>query len=176
MRSTPARLALLASVPVSLALATGASPIIYAPLIVLAGMSYGALFTPSFSLVSEGAEGAGLAQGMAFGLMNAAWATGAMVGPAAAGLIAGATGDAIPFVLAAACPLAALAFLRASLATRGPVRSQPRRSRPQRANASARGLAEQQRVEGAKAVAIVEAQRGGVRVGDADAHLPRPGR
>jgi MFS family permease len=119
----PARLALLASVPVSLALATGASPIVYAPLIVLAGMSYGALFTPSFSLVSEGAEGAGLAQGMAFGLMNAAWAVGAMLGPAAAGLIAAATGDAIPFVLAAACALAALAFLREPAATRWSLRS-----------------------------------------------------
>jgi MFS family permease len=110
----PARLALLASVPVSLALATGASPIIYAPLIVLSCMSFGALFTPSFSLVSEGAEDAGLAQGMAFGLMNAAWATGAMIGPAAAGAIAGAAGDSIPFLLAAAGCVAALAFLRAS--------------------------------------------------------------
>ena len=112
---TPARLALLASVPVSLALATGASPVIYAPLVVLAGMAYGALFTPSFSLVSEGAESAGLAQGMGFGLMNAAWAVGAMIGPAAAGTIAGATGDAIPFVLAAAGSVAALIFLRPSV-------------------------------------------------------------
>jgi len=111
----PARLALLASIPVSLALAVGASPVIYAPLVVLAGMSYGALFTPSFSLVSEGAESAGLAQGMAFGLMNAAWATGAMIGPAAAGAIAGATGDAIPFVLAAAGCVAALVFLRPAI-------------------------------------------------------------
>jgi MFS family permease len=121
---TPARLALVASVPVSLALATGAAPIVYAPLVVIAGMSYGALFTPSFALVSEGAESAGLAQGMAFGLMNAAWATGAMIGPAAAGLIAGATGDAVPFLLAAACPLAALAFLRPPLAPRWSLRSQ----------------------------------------------------
>jgi MFS family permease len=112
---TPARLALLASVPVSLALATGASPVIYAPLVVLAGMAYGALFTPSFSLVSEGAESAGLAQGMGFGLMNAAWAIGAMIGPAAAGTIAVATGDAIPFVLAAVGCLAALILLRPSV-------------------------------------------------------------
>jgi MFS family permease len=109
---TPARLALLASVPVSLALATGTSPLIYAPLVVIACMSYGALFTPSFALVSEGAEHAGLAQGMAFGLMNAAWALGALVGPAAAGVIAGATGDAIPFVLASASCVAALILLR----------------------------------------------------------------
>jgi MFS family permease len=115
-----ARVALIASVPVSLALATGASPIVYAPLVVLAALTYGGLFTPAFSLVSEGAESAGLAQGMAFGLLNAAWATGAMVGPAAAGSIAGATGDAVPFVLAAAACVAALVLLRPSVGLAAP--------------------------------------------------------
>jgi MFS family permease len=108
---TPARLALLAAIPVSLALATGAEPAIYVPLMVLAAMSYGALFTPSFSLVSECAEATGLAQGMAFGLMNAAWAVGAMAGPALAGTVAGATGDAVPFIIAAAgCAVAFVLF------------------------------------------------------------------
>ncbi len=105
---TPARLALLGAVPASLALASGAGPVIYAPLVVAAGMIYGALFTPSFSLLSEGAEQAGLAQGMAFGLMNAAWATGAMVGPAGAGALAGVTGDSLAFLFVAA--LCAVAF------------------------------------------------------------------
>ncbi len=110
---TPARLGLLAGIPVSLALATDASPPVYVPLMVLAAMSYGALFTPSFSLVSEGAERAGLAQGMAFGLMNASWAVGAMAGPAIAGAIASATGDTIPFLLAAAgCALGFVLFRR----------------------------------------------------------------
>jgi MFS family permease len=119
---TPARFALLASVPVSLALATNAVPGIYVPLMVLAGMSYGALFTPSFSLVSEGAERAGLAQGMGFGLMNAAWAVGAMAGPAAGGAIAGATGDSTPFILAAVgCALAFLMFRRRDASTTGSV-------------------------------------------------------
>jgi MFS family permease len=108
---TPARLALLASIPISLALSTNASPAFYVPLIVLAGMSYGALFTPSFALVSEGAERSGLAQGMAFGLMNAGWAVGALGGPVAAGAIAGALSDSAVFILAAVgCLLALLAF------------------------------------------------------------------
>src|SRR5271155_619969 len=62
--------------------------------------------------VSEGAESSRLAQGVGFGLMNAAWAVRAVIGPAAAGTIAGATGDAIPFVLAAASCVAALVFMR----------------------------------------------------------------
>ncbi len=108
---TPARLALLASIPVSLALSINASPGVYVPLVVLAGMSYGALFTPSFALVADGAERAGLAQGMAFGLMNAGWAVGALGGPVAAGAIAGALGDSAVFLLAAAgCGLALYVF------------------------------------------------------------------
>jgi MFS family permease len=53
-------------------------------------------------LIADGAEEADLPQGMGFGFMNAAWAAGAMVGPAAAGAIAAATGDSVPFVLASA--------------------------------------------------------------------------
>jgi MFS family permease len=123
---TPARLALLAAVPVSLALATDASPAIYVPLMVLASMTYGALFTPSFSLVAEGAERAGLAQGMAFGLMNASWAVGAMAGPAIAGAIATATGDTAPFVIAGAgCALAAWLFSRRAAAARASASIEP---------------------------------------------------
>ncbi len=119
-----ARLALMASLPVTLALAIGTSPATYAPLVVLAAVSYGALFTPAFSLVSEGAETAGLAQGVAFGLLNAAWATGAMVGPAAAGAIAGATADAVPFVLGVAVSVAALVFLLPRVGRLAPGRSE----------------------------------------------------
>jgi MFS family permease len=65
-------------------------------------MAWGILFTPAFALLADGADAVGLAQGMAFGLMNAAWATGAVIGPAAGGAIAGTAGDTIPFLLAAA--------------------------------------------------------------------------
>jgi MFS family permease len=110
---TPIRYGLLASVVVSLALASGPAAGLYAPLVVFAGIAFGALFTPSFTLISEGAENSGLAQGVAFGLMNGAWAAGAMVGPAAAGAIATATSDSVPFLLAAAICIAALLTIRA---------------------------------------------------------------
>jgi MFS family permease len=110
-RMLPVRVALAASALVSVGLAFGARPLVYAPLIVIAAMAYGTLFTPAFVLIADGASRAGLAQGMAFGLMNAAWALGAMIGPAAGGAIAGATGDTVPFVLAAC--LCAAAFLAA---------------------------------------------------------------
>jgi len=114
----PISLALMAGTVVSLALATRATPAIYAPLVVLAALSYGALYTPSFALISEGAERSGLAQGIAFGLMNGAWATGAMAGPALGGAIAGAVGDTIPFLLAGLLCLAAVGAIRSPVGMR----------------------------------------------------------
>jgi MFS family permease len=111
-RFLPVRVALVAGTAVSLLLAIGLRPLAYAPLIVLACLAYGMLFTPAFALIADGADDVGLAQGMAFGLMNAAWALGAMVGPAAGGAIANATGDWIPFVLASALCVAAFVAVR----------------------------------------------------------------
>ena len=111
-RFLPVRIALALGAVVSLGLAASPRPAVYVPLIVAAALGYGALFTPAFALLADGAETVGLAQGMGFGLMNAAWATGAVVGPAAAGAIASATGDWIPFLLAALLCLAALWVVR----------------------------------------------------------------
>jgi MFS family permease len=97
----PVRASLAVGALVSLGLAAGGRPLFYAPLIVLAAVGYGVLFTPAFALIADGAEHTGLAQGMAFGLMSAAWASGAVAGPAAGGAIASATGDWIPFVIGA---------------------------------------------------------------------------
>jgi MFS family permease len=107
----PTQFALVGATVLSLALATGAAPLGYAPLLVIAAMFYGVLFTTAFAYLANGAEEVGLPQGMAFGLMNVAWATGAVSGPAAGGAIASATGDWIPFVLCAVVGAATLAAL-----------------------------------------------------------------
>ena len=108
----PIQIALAAAVPVTVGLALGPRPLAYAPLVILAGGAYGALFTPAFALIAEGAERSLLAQGMAFGLMNAAWATGEIVGPAAGGAVAAATGDVVPFLVSAGLCATALAAVR----------------------------------------------------------------
>jgi MFS family permease len=112
----PTRVALVAAAALSLALATGARPLVYVPLIVVAAVFYAVFLTTSFALLADGAEEVGLAQGMSFGLMNVAWAGGAVTGPAAGGAIASATGDWIPFVLAAAVCLGFLGALRPTAA------------------------------------------------------------
>jgi MFS family permease len=82
------------------------------PLVLLAGIAYGAFYTPGLALISTGAERAGLAQGLAFALMNACWGVGAMVGPAVGGAIAGAAGDAVPYLILAGLCLATYATTR----------------------------------------------------------------
>lgn len=100
-RLLPVRISLAGGLLASLGLAAAGRPLVYVPLIVLASLFYGILFTPAFALIADGAEASGLAQGMGFGMMNAAWAIGALAGPAAGGAIAAGTGDSIPFVIAA---------------------------------------------------------------------------
>ena len=107
----PTRIAFAGGAVMSLALASGARPLVYVPLVVVAGGFFGILLTTGFTFLAEGAEDVGLPQGMAFGLMNVAWAVGAVAGPAAGGAIAGATGDWVPFVIACALCATALAAL-----------------------------------------------------------------
>jgi MFS family permease len=118
-RQLPVRVSLAGGALVSLGLAGDGRPLVYVPLVIVAAMFYGVLFTPAFALIADGAEAVGLAQGMAFGLMNAAWAVGALVGPAAGGAVAAATGDWIPFVLAAALCASTLVVVHPARRLRG---------------------------------------------------------
>jgi MFS family permease len=102
----PVRAALVGSIAVSLALALARQPALVAPLVLAAGIAYGAFYTPGLALISQGAERAGLAQGLAFGLMNACWGVGALIGPAVGGALADAAGDSVPYLLLAGVCLA----------------------------------------------------------------------
>jgi MFS family permease len=69
------------------------------------------------ALLSDGAERVGLAQAIAFGLMNAAWGAGNWVGPSLGGALADAAGDALPYALMAlVCLGTLLVVTRGSLA------------------------------------------------------------
>jgi MFS family permease len=107
-RLQPVRAALIGSVAVSLALAWAGRPELIVVLVVVAGIAYGGFYTPALAIISDGAEKLGIAQGLAFGVMNACWAVGALVGPAAGGALADATGDAVPYLVMAGICLATL--------------------------------------------------------------------
>ena len=105
----PVQLALAVGAVVSIGLAVGPRPAFYVPLLIAASGAYGVLFTPAFALIADGAESARLPQGMAFGVMNAAWALGALIGPAVGGAVAATTGDVVPYLCSAVLCAGALA-------------------------------------------------------------------
>lgn len=119
-RLLPVRLALAGSLGVSAALAWATSPAAIAALVIVASLAYGAFYAPSTALVSDSAERAGLAQGLAFGLINAAWAAGNSAGPAAGGALASLAGDATPYLIMAGACLVTLVAVERTL--RGPGR------------------------------------------------------
>jgi MFS family permease len=62
------------------------------------------------ALASDRAEVAGLAQGLAFGIMNSAWALGETTGPTLGGALADAADDTLPYLLGSSlCALTLLA-------------------------------------------------------------------
>jgi MFS family permease len=80
--------------------------------VLILGMPFfGALFAPAAALVSAGAQGLGLNQGLAFALANLAWAAGQAAAASASGAIAQATSDLVPYGLLAFACLTTLASL-----------------------------------------------------------------
>lgn len=109
-RLLPTRLALGASIVVAAALAFAGRPAVVIPLICAAAIAFGGFYTPGMALVSDRAESTGLAQGLAFGIMNSAWASGNLTGPAVGGALASGFGDAVPYLAGGAlCLLTLLA-------------------------------------------------------------------
>ena len=114
-RLVPIRAALMAATVVALALAVSSRAAFVAVLVCAASISFGSLYTPGMSLTSHRAETVGLAQGLAFGIMNTAWAFGELVGPTAGGALAESTGDAVPYLIGAClCALTLAATYRVS--------------------------------------------------------------
>jgi len=104
---------------VALGLAVSEEPLVLALLVCAAAVSFGGFYTPGMALASHRADVVGLAQGLAFGLMNTAWALGEMTGPTIGGGLAEAFGDPVPYLVGAAlCALTLVASLRVAQAGR----------------------------------------------------------
>jgi MFS family permease len=100
-RLFPVRVALAASIVVTVGLAAATDTLVLAFLIGIATLGFGGFYPPGVALTSDRAEAAGLAQGLAFGVMNSAWAFGELTGPVLGGVLASAFGDAIPYLVGA---------------------------------------------------------------------------
>ncbi len=111
----PLRIALPVGITVALALGWADRALVLAALVLVAAVSWGTFFTPGLALLSEGAERVGLALPLAYGVMNGAWALGAMAGPALGGLLGETVGDPVAYSLGAlACAVTLLGVIRAS--------------------------------------------------------------
>ncbi|HEV2257166.1 MAG TPA: MFS transporter [Streptosporangiaceae bacterium] len=108
----PIRCSLVGAVAISLLAPTLASAWVLVPVLIVGMPSFGTLFTPAMTLTSEGAQGQGLDQGLAFGLGNLAWAAGQAAAASGSGALAQATSDLVPYSLLAAVCLVTLVFVR----------------------------------------------------------------
>jgi MFS family permease len=104
----PVRVSLVVAVLLSL-LAPVLSPAPWLIVLLIVCMpSFGTLFTPAMTMASNGADRLELNQGLAFGLLNLAWAGGQGFAAAVGGAIAQATADVVPYALLAATCVATL--------------------------------------------------------------------
>ena len=106
----PISCSLVGAVAISLLAPTLASARVVIPVLIVGMPSFGTLFTPAMSLVSEGAQHQRLDQGLAFGLGNLAWASGQAIAAGGSGALAQATSDLVPYSLLAAACLVTLGF------------------------------------------------------------------
>jgi MFS family permease len=107
----PIRWSLAGAVVISLLAPTLTSAWLLIPALIAGTPSFGTLFTPAMTLVSEGAQQQRLDQGLAFGLANLAWAAGQAVAAAGSGALAQATSDLVPYLLLAAVCVVTLALI-----------------------------------------------------------------
>ena len=100
-RLYPIRAALVVLAVVAVAFAFVTPAVLVASLVAGAALAASGIYAPGIALVSDRAEADGMPQTLAFGVMNTAWAIGAMTGPAAGGALAEAIGDPLPYLICA---------------------------------------------------------------------------
>jgi MFS family permease len=101
---------LLAPTLGAMALPLGTSAFIAA--MVACGIAQAIGFTASYPLAADGAERAGVGQGIAMGLLAVSWGVGALIGPVVTGTVAQFANDATAFALAGALALPAALGVR----------------------------------------------------------------
>jgi MFS family permease len=79
---------------------------------VAVGIAQAIGFTASYPLAADGAERAGVGQGVAMGLLSVSWGIGALIGPVVTGSVAELANDATAFALAGALALVAALGIR----------------------------------------------------------------
>ena len=108
----PIQISLTAAIVVSLLAPLLAPAPVLVVFLIVGVPAFGTLYAPATALLSAGADGLGLNQGLAFGLANLAWAGGQALASGAGGALAQVTSDFVPYALIAVACLVTLAVLR----------------------------------------------------------------
>jgi MFS family permease len=108
----PITCSLVGAVAISLLAPTLTSAWALVPVLIVGMPFFGTLFTPGMTLVSEAAQHQRLDQGLAFGLVNLAWAVGQAIAASGSGALAQITSDLVPYSLLAVACAATLALVR----------------------------------------------------------------
>ena len=124
-RLAPVRVALAASVLALPALAWALDAWTVAFLVVVAALVTSVLWVCGVAVVADATDAAALQHGLGFSLMNLAWAPGHFVGAALGGAVAGALGDALPYLALAGTCAVTLALLPRRRHDRAPERLEP---------------------------------------------------
>ena len=119
-RLSAIRMLLLACIVLTLPLPLVRNPWILSVVVVSALISYGVLWGPAMSYLSQAYEDSGVTQVLGFALMNLAGGVGVVVGSAAGGEVAHIAGDVIAYALTAATCFATVAALARLQATPRP--------------------------------------------------------
>ncbi|MEZ5102258.1 MAG: MFS transporter [Thermoleophilia bacterium] len=120
-RLAPMRVGLVAAAVVCVLVPVVGNPWALAVVVIAAGVSLSAFWTPAMAMLVDGTEGAGLHHGLGFAVMNMAWAPGNILGTAVGGALADLAGNGLPFGLCAAlCILSLLGIRRWLSPARGP--------------------------------------------------------
>jgi len=82
----------------------------------------GIVNTPAMTVLSDGVEGTGLEHGLGFAIVNLVWGGGQLLGAVVGAAVAGATSDAVPYLLLAAVCAGTLAALRRRARALAPIR------------------------------------------------------
>ncbi|HUA05236.1 MAG TPA: MFS transporter [Solirubrobacteraceae bacterium] len=110
-RMYPLRIGLAAAAVVLACFNLSETVLAVAAVVVLTAVALGAFWAPAMAMLSDAAEATGISQGWAMALINLAWAAGQVTGAAGGGALAKATGDGVPFAIAAALCAATLGLM-----------------------------------------------------------------
>jgi predicted MFS family arabinose efflux permease len=100
-RMLPLRMGLAGAAVALLFFTLPNTALLLAVVIVLETVALGTFWAPAMAMLSDAADTHGMSQAYALALVNFAWAAGQIAGAGGGGSLAKATGDGVPFALAA---------------------------------------------------------------------------